>query len=81
MTSVVEGEQDQIILVVEEVEKRICLVVEEEEEQISGEEATASIIVSMPKAEPTADSGRTTPDIMTMSRQVTKGSDQMSNRW
>ena len=57
---------------VEEVEEKICPVAEETEVPISGEEATASIIVIMNDVGPTAGNGTATSDIMIMSLQVKK---------
>ena len=71
MTSVVGGEVEENISMVEE-EEQIYLVAEEAEVPISGKEAMVSIIVIMHKARSTIGHGRTNSDIIIMSLQVTK---------
>ena len=64
-----------------EEEEQIYLVAEESEVPISGKEAMVSMIVIMHEAGSTTGHGRTTSDITTMSLQVTKYMDRMSQRW
>ena len=64
-----------------EEEKHVYLVTKDTEMPISCKEAMVSIIVIMHKAGPTMGHWRTTLGITTMSLQVTKDTDRMSERW